>query len=88
MSSKRERLEQGAILGRSQIIPETIPPIQSDYSGWDKMGCDYYAKSSKLPDNHTVLEFYQQFFYFKLLIYKDDFEDKWSRELSKIAYKN
>jgi hypothetical protein len=26
--------------------------------------------------------------YFKLLIYKDDFEDKWSRELSKIAYKN
>jgi hypothetical protein len=61
MSSKKERLEQGAILGRSQIIPDSIPPIPSDYNGWDKMRCDYNAKSSKLPDNHTVLEVYQQF---------------------------
>jgi hypothetical protein len=61
MLSKKHQRRDGTILGRSQIIPETIPPIPSDYNGWDKMRCDYYAKSSKLPDNHTVLEVYQQF---------------------------
>ncbi|MFQ0993522.1 hypothetical protein ACGH6Q_00475 [Gilliamella sp. BG2] len=59
MLSKKEQLEQEAILGRSQIIPESIPPIPSDYTGWDKMRCDYNAKGTQLPDNHTVLEVYQ-----------------------------
>jgi hypothetical protein len=59
MLSKKDQLEQGAIVGRSQIIPESIPPMPSDYTGWDKMRCDYNAKETKLPDNRTVLEVYQ-----------------------------
>ena len=48
------------ILGRSQIIPDTIPPIPDDYTGWDKMQCDYDADDTILPDNHPLLEVFQQ----------------------------
>lgn len=60
MLSKKRQLNK-TIIPRNQIIPDTIPPIPSDYKGWDKMRCNYSAKETKLPDNHTVLEVYQHF---------------------------
>ncbi|OCF94687.1 T6SS immunity protein Tli3 family protein [Gilliamella sp. wkB308] len=48
------------ILGRSQIIPDTIPPIPDDYTGWDKMQCDFDADEVKLPNNLSLLTVFQQ----------------------------
>ncbi|OCF99941.1 T6SS immunity protein Tli3 family protein [Gilliamella sp. wkB308] len=55
-----KRNQKNKIIGRSQMIPDTIPPIPDDYTGWDKMQCDYDADDTILPDNHPLLEVFQQ----------------------------
>lgn len=50
--------DDSEIIARNNIVPEHIPPIADDYSGWDRMRCNYSAKGMDLPKSRTPLQVY------------------------------